>query len=721
MTYSDEIELPKNNARVFAVLNARWVDDGVGWVNITGDKYYKYFPYGDVTLTGKTRASTSSLSDGVYFLDAEDKKLYFDFTGYGEINLSTVTFPTWPVRVFVSTFAGYWHVDPADDATDTVYYQGNLLKSPMITHSNEDSEKGFFSITSSQIILNNADQWFNPFLSKDISFNNHAIAVYHQVGELIEANVKQIYRGLLSNVTWSTRQVEIRTFFEAKELDKDFFSFGSLSRYTTNNIDLGPAIAAVDPTKEGQIIPRVYGYVENIPLVNINYDDTSPTTSENRMWGVCIGSPGSFGSFSEAVFKEATVVGGSTTTRTYIDDASGIQIGDSAWVNKGTDEYRTIVAVNYSLNYVEHAAYVSGIPNPGDTVNIGIIGKLSVTHNGTVYDCHFNRDFYFPLTLIGIQHVVLQFRNNFEANVGIPEPINPDDIVLAQHVYGNNVRPDLSAVPFGTISNELNTNTDSVSILYDALVKAGITNLDDASFTALESDEIWQIGFRVPFESSSELPTYKDVIEKILKTTMCKLFIDSDLNWGVARIKNLSFDSLNDKEASELNIEEDSIKATIDYADVYRSVNLKYLLRETGIQEQRAVWKAISTEFADWGTFPYDVLQVVQQQSKNGVNKELTVETLLIFDDEADEMLKRLTAYYSEPKVKYEFSGPFEFFEQFLNRTIRLTTEKQPGYEFVSGTSRSVDTSVISLEKGIIEVNFTADSQRSVSEFSDAF
>jgi hypothetical protein len=722
MSYLTEIETNRAQVTSYVILNLRWADDDTGWTAYSGSPYanvyYKPWPYGD-RIENLTLAPNRDSIDGStykHFVDEENKLLYFNFTG-GPVGLTAFYsgLATFTVKMFLSNTAKYWYRTPTDTASGTVYYKPYLIKLPIVNQSIEDVQNGFFSITSSGLNINNADQWFNQFMNEYVSFNNGAIEIYHQVGSDDVSNIRKIFRGKLGDVTWTQKSISIKTFFEVQELEKTIFTDDDIyAKYYTGNSDIAPTIGVVDPAKDGIWIPQVYGFSRNIPATNVNFQDVS--TSTNRKWGVCLGSSLKDGTSGTGVWKLATVPASptSTTTRTYVDDATGFIIGDTVWLDKAADEWRIVTDVQYTgNNYIEHAALGAGAASTGDTVKTGRVSRITVIHQGTPYLCYFNRDYTTPDTLTGIPHTMIQFVNNFEANVGMSTPLEPSDTVIAEHVYGTTNRPTNGGA-FGTISTTYGTNTDHVSLVYLFLDQAGITEINGASFTALEAEQVLELGFKIPYDTNGTMPTYRELLEKIFQSTLTRIYLDEDLKWSIARVKPTTFNSSTDKELTQYVNRNDSIQFETTFKDAYKYLRLKYKYSERGILDSRAAWKIINTSDST-------PVEVINFQTLHQLSKEKEVETFLLSDGEAQEIFNRMEILFCMRRGILTVTAPIEAFSEVLNNTVRISAEKLPGFVYEAGTTRNIDGIIVGIDKGKNEVTLTTDDIKPVNIFSSDF
>lgn len=324
MVYDDLLEEESINAQYLITLSPRRIIDDLSFV--ASNVFESTFDYGNVisvTVDGVsfTQTSNSSPSANEWYYDL-DSQLFRINDGTNFIITKTVVAT---YVLYVGTFDANWHLDPLDDTTAQVYWEPLIVRSPVIKQSNNDANFGFIPIQSSQLELSNATKFFDRHVY-DSSFNDANLNIYHYLGDLTVANTKLIFAGLCSNVTYTYDKVTISVFDSNFVFDPDFRHHTGSSFYNTTDF------ANLDPNFIGKPIRGIFGVVDGVLPINVEYFDEFGSIVQNRNRVVM--------NEADGVSNLTTTVSASpasTNTRTYIASANGINVGDSLVI--GPDAY----------------------------------------------------------------------------------------------------------------------------------------------------------------------------------------------------------------------------------------------------------------------------------------------------------------------------------------------------------------------------------------------
>lgn len=198
----------------------------------------------------------------------------------------------------------------------------------------------------------------------------------------------------------------------------------------------------------------------------------------------------------------------STTTRTYLDNAQGITVGDTVLINKTTDESRIVTAVNYTgSDYIEHASLSSGAAANGDTVSRATTARVDIFQQGIKYTALYGRDYSETVDANGA--VKFTFVSGLETNLSLPSTLSPTDSLVCR-VYGKQNNITLGGPAYGSNDSETGNITLLPSILLDILKRfAGVpeSEINTSSFTTLSSDSDDRLGFAIPEQSVISFPS----------------------------------------------------------------------------------------------------------------------------------------------------------------------------------------------------------------------
>lgn len=581
---------------------------------------------------------------------------------------------------------------PTDSSTTQVHFEPVIKQPPAIKLTTGDTLFGFYPIQSSSIQLINAEHWLEEHLY-DSSFNSGSIKIYHLLGdELDTANVKLVYDGLMSDVSYTADQVSIKTLDRLDQFNQEFRN-ADTSFFATGDF------AGVDPNQVGKPIRYVYGYVKGFKPTNIDYVQDSPTTSDNRDWVVC-GEQTGLGEISR------TVGSSSTSTRTYIDFVEGIQVGDTVWLDRvsGTDEYRIVTAISISPAYIEHAALSGAAMASGDAVKKGFVSRVDIVQNNVVYTAYYNRDYTIANFAVGTRG--FSFTTSLEANLSLPANLSPSDTVYCT-VYGRVNDLTAGGPTFGSNDPYSNNISNPVMIIYDLMKnKLGIPessiNLTQLALirtaTATEG-----LGIAVPASSSGSFPTYKTLITDILKSSLLRFFLDNDLKWTIEQLEPLGTSA---RTVDSYELSED-FKYSFQFGDVVSDVIVEYGKREepeliNGNPNQGSVVTASS----DYARYTHKIV------------KQKTFDSLHFRSADAQVLADRLAYYLGDRKGVIEFTAPTRLYDSLINDTMTIEREKLPGFAWVEDTNRSRDFSITEVNKTIRGVKIEAEDQKGIEDNS---
>jgi hypothetical protein len=394
------------------------------WTLVSGTEYSAAFSYGEITLLYfnsvlQTKASDATLVDGTWYFDVDLNVLNVNFGVDPATSDCVVVY-----ELYFGTFDAHWYRDPVDSATRVVYYEPLITSSPTILSSSTDSLFGFLPSQSSSISISNATHILERHLY-DSSFNNIDIDVYHYLDALTVDNMKFIFRGSCSAISYSDRAISFTIMDRNNIFDKEYRSNGDKSFYAKS------MFPNLDPQREKRPIRTVYGVVDGFLPVNIGYKAEDPTTSDNRTW-LCTATASQMGSVSSTVPASPS----STSTRTYLNTIAGFRVGDGIFIdNVGADDYALITAVNSTTvpYYVEHDP-ISNVAISTTTVNRYFISRIDINQRDIKYTALPGRDF--TIYTDAVNNVSgFTFSSSLEANLSMAATLSPVDEVFCR-VYG---------------------------------------------------------------------------------------------------------------------------------------------------------------------------------------------------------------------------------------------------------------------------------------------
>lgn len=699
MAYQDLLELEGVNSQFLVVLTPR--RKVTSWTLVSGAIYQSSFDYGtvlEVTEDGVslTANTSSALSSGQFYYDKDTKILYVRTSG--DVN-PTTKYMVASFELYAGTFDAHFPRIPTDTETTsnfTVYFDPIVEKTPVLKQTNNDLFFGFLPSQTSEIVLTNAEHPFERIIF-DSSFNKGAVKVYHWLGDLEKDNTKLVYSGVMGNVTYTTNRVRIATFESLERFEAEF-------RHSGDSFFATSSFPNLDSKFQARPIRGVYGGpIDGFIPVNVSYLAENPTTSDNRTWVVCKGQTG-LGDITRTV----PVSPSSTTTRTYLDDATGFTIGDGVWLNKATDEYRLVTAVDYSSNYIEHEALSSGAATTGNTVVRGFVSKVTITKSGINYTAFYNRDYSLSTALAQTTSGFV-FNSSLETNTGMPATLSPSDRVTCR-VYGPTNSVTLGGNPFGTDDTKTANLRDAIVILFDILKKSGVAEneINTTSFTS--STNLHSVGLAIPDASNKDFPKLKDLIIKILQTCLLRFYIDNNRKIKISPVDNFTGNAT--KEAKEDEIIDQSFNYNFNYSDILSTVNVDYHFQEVGPDAQSS-----SNQLLRVTSSSNDAKYLHSIQKSNTFNSLHTSVDLT----EAQALADKLKFIYGDRSGDVSFQVKNKFFDILIGDTIDVIRTKMPEFEYDSEIERTQRIVVTSVERSLRSVNIQGNDQKGVEDNSGSF
>ena len=711
MAYADNLDEEGINSQYLVILKPRRVVVSASWTLVSGTEYTNSsFTFGEIvnlTKDGDILTEASSASDvgtgGDWFYDVDTEILYFD----DGTNPSSFTIVA-TYEIYMGTIDAAWYRDPLDSTTRTVYFEPLITQSPAINQSSTDDLFGFLPTVSSSISVSNTTQFLQVHVYES-SFQSADISVYHYLGDLTVANTKLILTGFCSNISYKESNTKIEIFDNRALFDEEFRHPSGLNFYASGTL------SGLDPDFEGRPIRKVFGYIDKLIPVNIDFEADNPSTTNNRTW-IVMNPHDNLVSLSPSVPSSPS----STTTRTYISSADGYRVGDTARIDSATDKYIEITAVNKTGdNYIEHAA-TAAAASSGDTVDRGFIGNVIIYREGFVpLKLKYIQDYtiYTDATnkLAGFT-LVDNFESNYSASGELfnnsgsnAQTLLPSDLVFCR-VYGPTNQETLSASAFGSDSSETANLAQAIVIIYSILknnLGLSESELDTSTFTSLQSSITDEIGFSIPTKSGSNFPKYRQILGDIIQTLLLKFLVDDNGKYSLSQTGPLGSVG---KTIEDDEILKNSFEYNFDYKDIVSNVIVEYQGSEVSNKNQSGdLYYKTVTSTSDLANYLHKV------------TKQKTFKSLHFTESEAQTLADRLKYALGDRRGKFKFKTKNRFFDSEINDIIRVTRTRLPGFVYSSNTDRSRDGAVVSSNKKLVDIDIECDDQKGIEDNSGSW
>lgn len=464
----------------------------------------------------------------VFYYSAEDGYMRFALNG-SSAPLSSLDCVSFEYYLFFTEFTGKRALSNMIDG-DEVYWSPRLPKDPKINFSQANNLMATLSISTSAIELKNQDLYFNSFFGEFDSFNNRELKVWRCINDVsnFQFELSCIVRGAGLNEQEASFQLEDSLAM----LDSTcYFGFETYKTYSDLHDFTDYWIRSQDLTRPiyrsiGKVSPYDTLYINTaqslqvrranpskmIPAVCAFYDSSTKTVNTNRAWSCGFG-PANANAASAAIGSLAHYTNGTysasvITLSTHA--ASTFSVGDS-FHNNGT-QYGLIVGV--SGNDVEVWPYNASLAT--GTITRGRVSSVVVVKDDIKYYPVFLRDYLCQMGPHG--DIQIFFANNFEANHSGLAVLDPDTCEVFTKFWNE--------------SSDTRSSTIAKSILTEAEIPCSSTFMpNQIDYTWVDPD----LSFCIPYVGGSDFPTCKDILDKVLKSSLSFVYFD---NVGEMRYKS---------------------------------------------------------------------------------------------------------------------------------------------------------------------------------------
>lgn len=696
MAYSDLLDDEGINSQYLIVLKPRRLIEST-WTLASGTIYTTTFTFTDLVTTiieltedgtALTEAASASVGSNEWFYNPDTGLLTIDVGADPTSSQVVVTY-----EIYFGTFDAHINRIPTDSTKRVVYYEPLIERSPSITNSTSDILFGFLPTFSASLTISNATHFLQEHIHTS-SFSKAEFDLYHWLGELGNDNIKKVLEGRCRTINYTDQSTTFSLLDETDIFDEEYRNpFGKFFYNTTDTPD-------IDPTFVGRPIRGLFGVANGILPVNVDYVETEPTTSDNRDWYVYgFRDETKLNNFSTTVSASPS----STTTTTFVEDASGINIGDQVR-NVGTSETLIVLTVTKtgSENFTHATATAA---SSAQVIDRKFIGKIQFVKEGVLYEPLLIRDWD---VLVGSSEGLagFSFTTSMEANLGITPPFEVFDRIWVR-AYGDENDTTLGGPAFGADSSTTSSLTDPIVILFQLFKDIGIpeSDINTASFTSVQAALSDEIGMIIPANSNEEFPTYKKLIIQITKSLLLKVFLDDDLKWKIEQVGPIG--------AADKTIEDDevlkgSFRYKFDYQDILSVAKVQYDFREVG----RTGGVESFTKVSSTSTLA---------QNLHKVEKQKTFTSLHFIAADAQKLADRMRFALGDRQGIVSFRTKNRFFDSILDEVIEISRDRLPGFVFARDVLRTTDFAVTKTSKSLRDINIELNDQKGIEDNSGSW
>lgn len=710
MTRAIEIQKESVNSGFLIVLKPRRVLSSGDFTLVTTNVYKTAFQFGKVVgFTTATNTTLQTETTAVLFTEAVSSSValdefYYDddtkelFIGISSGDLSTLLLIA-EYEIYVSTIGIHFNRIPTDNTSLLTYFEPFIVIEPTLVTSVEDNLFGFVPVSSSQFELSNGTHFWENHVSRS-SFHRANADVYHFAGKPITSNFKKIISGLVKRIEFADDRINFNIVDRIELLDADRIG----PTYSTDDFP------DLDTRFEDKSVREVFGIANGFQPVNVDFQEESPATSDNRDFAV-IKQPASAGDLNDLT---ATVDSGSTATDTVLVSAQGITVGDSVFMNRvaGVDEYVIITAVDYGTNTIIHSALGGGAMTAGDTVERSFVAQIQIIQDDERFFPKFNRDYTTTFDVKGAGVASgFTFTTSMEANLSMPRNLSPSDQIIVK-VYGTKELPQEGGGDFGSLDSEKNVLVNPVARIYQFLRELNIpeAEINVTQFTSLEASVQEKVSTINVQNSTDSFRTYKDLILIYLKSSLLRLYLDEDGLWSISQLGPLG--------AASLTLEDNDMapvgtfRYEFNYDDIYSKITIIGDISElerAPLPDSAPIEQITKSAVSGLAEFFHSSSKVFEQ------------ETGLMDDADFDRVLKRYKFALEDRRGQLTIGAKTRIFDTNIDDVVDIQRTKMPGFDFDSTIDRIKSFAVREKRRNLKSVTLVLDDQQGIEDNSGSW
>lgn len=466
----------------------------------------------------------------------------------------------------------YLSEDPLNSGTTVREWQPLVQKYPTLTESIKDVTNGVFSIAGFSLSLIDTDLYLKGLLDVSATFNNADVKVWSAINDATELT----YKGKVKSMSVSTTEIKLNVLDSFSPLG-DTVTMGDRQNELYADRSTYPNL---DGRIDKQAIPFFFGettysrieshdtgsgfYYKGLAETNeaINIDNTTdtPTAGENEIFilgrvgpgGVAYQNYGTVTSITHNLFFVSYIV---YTT------GHNMKIGDVFTASSpggGSFYYSFVVEVSansfkcFTIN--NSGSYIS----PSSASQQITVASFNSSTSGARWSVQArikksDGTFSKPIGFGGahITQTTTSGGNKLVTmNIGLAgAPLYPSDFI-----------PNGDKILF-TLTAADDANHAAIA---ENICDLSSLNVNSASFTLAGSTLNKECLFQIPFYGETSLPSYLNVLEKLVGSTLGFLYIDENLE---VNYKLLQLPSASDNIDSTLTID-GSTTADVEYQDI---------------------------------------------------------------------------------------------------------------------------------------------------------
>lgn len=683
-----------------------------------GGFYYEY-----ISIEQENRSNSTTV--GRFNYDNATKTLYFcssntdteneDVTWYAEYDILLATKEIAAKRDLVEN--EYYPIVLRDDEYP---WRPNLLGFSDVSYEIADQAGGIIPTNSSSFDCTNADGFFDESLY-DSSYSEAYVDFIRCIGEpTSDGDFEFVFRGRIKSYSQSGSRLSFTVANDNSTLDQTasvrltgilasmFFPL-TPSYYGWDSENL--VNYSLDPNYEGRPAREAYGFVSSMVLPNVHYYEGATGNNKNDVFYVGINSERT----KWATYGAATGGPSSTTTRTYLLTVSGLEVGED--VDLDHTNMRTITAIGSASGspYIEHSAIGSPLAS-GDTVyrypankvfiiQDGVVRRLSPENEYTYYtEGSTGTAFYIKLMN---PYVVPRAGDIVYATIKAPNS--------ASMQQAGNFSPPYGIMTSGEYQEMLRTGITAEYLLYSFMLQifpqfAGTDTgqLDVDTWEEFIADNRTPVSAALPFSLGDDLPTWRNVIEQLCTTALCRIFPDNEGRWTVRKIATIGTPAAT---ITSDDIVKDSFSYQTEYRDLITTASVMYETGDINQFNQVRSGESLGRQSSS---------SILYKNNEHITSRQRSFRTFIKDTDDAEERALQMRHIFSDRRSITSFSTSREFDHLLPGDTVRVERKRLPGFA-PSNTENSRDYVLVGISKGAKKVTLYLDDQKGIEDNSADF
>lgn len=590
---------------------------------------------------------------------------------------------------------------PGDGATDLVSWEPRIVEYPGFTQSVEDLLSGVFSISGLDLQLANSDKNFNKYFSNDDSFYQKYCDIWLGISD----ETVKIYSGVVASCSVSDvcslsildrLNVTSNVAFMGDSEDEVFINKSTypnaisadvgkvipfiLGRYSKREVDMELGGSSTSFFKPMDVNSHNRAYCTN-------YNSTISTVN-NREWKLARCRSIKKQSFGAIV--RALVLGASpAAAHFYFSSYSNLYIGQPVrWNEGGTDYYGVISIVgdyilsgntyNIRVSCYSAAASTSSIFTANYCLSV-FVRTIDSDNNPSLPNYQFSETL-----LEGLNYTVNETTTSGgNKSISITFSSGMESFVSTNHVQFKNtfiakftnraLDPLLDSVHYSLFPGGSLNHADVIS---DILGDMGLT-VNSASISAAASDLPKNVLMTIGAPDDVSLPTYADVLSKILASTLGFLSPISDGEIGYYLFKKPNPATTPGDDFIDGSVFT-SLGVDIQYQDIYSAITARNEI--ISIQY-------IGAEFGGGigGNIIADKEKTIENKRAEFLHGVKRIKYIDYALDDFSDTLDDILSIISNRKASYRFATATKNLNHYIGKDLYIVSDKCLG---ISGNSK---------------------------------